>query len=110
MNCCILLHLVRSSVLVLSVFALLPRIAFSQGERATITGTVSDTSQAVVAGAQVTLRNVATNIKTSAESNGSGIYVFPALNPGTYDLTFEKPGFRTRKVSNIPLSTGLRPQ
>ena len=107
MNFCILPHPVRSSVLALCFFVLLPSSAFPQGERATITGTVSDTSQAVVAGAHLTLRNVATNITTTAESNGSGLYVLPALNPGTYDLTFEKPGFRTRKVSNIPLSTGL---
>jgi len=81
--------------------------ACAQGERATITGTVKDSTQAMVPGAHVTLRNVATNITTTAESNTAGIYVFPALNPGTYEMTFEKQGLRTRKVSDIPLSTGL---
>ncbi|MFN7920859.1 MAG: carboxypeptidase regulatory-like domain-containing protein [Bryobacteraceae bacterium] len=80
---------------------------FAQGERGTITGTVTDTSGAVISGAGVTLRNVATNISARTEANAAGIYVFPALNPGTYDVTVEKAGFKTRKVSNIPLQTGL---
>jgi hypothetical protein len=91
----------------ISLLLLFATGAFAQGERATITGTVKDSTQAIVPGAHVTLRNVATNITTTAESNAAGIYVFPALNPGTYELTFEKQGFRTRKVSDIPLSTGL---
>ena len=40
-------------------------------------------------------------------SNNSGVFVFPALPPGTYDLTAEKQGFRAFKVSAIPLSVGL---
>ena len=81
--------------------------AFSQGERATISGTVTDSTQAIVPGTQVTLRNTGTNISKTTQSNSAGIYVFPALTPGSYDVTFEKEGFRTRKVTNIPLSTGL---
>src|SRR4051812_24996051 len=90
-----------------SLLLLFATAAFAQGERATITGTVKDSTQAIVPGAHITLRNVATNITTTAESNTAGIYVFPALNPGTYEITFEKQGFRTRKVAEIPLSTGL---
>ncbi len=81
--------------------------AYPQGERATITGTVTDATGAIIPGAQVTLRNVATNITTTTESNAAGIYVFPALSPGTYEVTVEKQGFRTRKISSIPLSTAL---
>lgn len=91
----------------ISLLAMFATAAYPQGERATITGTVTDTTQAIIAGAQVTLRNVGTNITTTTETNAAGIYVFPALNPGTYDVTFERQGFRTRKVSGIPLSTSL---
>jgi Carboxypeptidase regulatory-like domain len=98
---------IRRSFLYASLLALLAPAAFPQGERATISGTVSDTSQSIIAGARVTLRNVNTNISATTESNTAGIYVFPALNPGTYEVTFEKQGFRPRKVSGIPLSTGL---
>ncbi len=98
---------VRSSALFVSLLALFATAAFPQGERATITGTVWDTTQAIIARARVTLRSVDTNITTTTESNAAGIYVFPALNPGTYEVTFEKEGFRTHKVSGIPLSTAL---
>jgi hypothetical protein len=42
-----------------------------------------------------------------AETNSAGIYTFPALNPGAYDIQIEKQGFRPRRVTNIPLTTGL---
>lgn len=81
--------------------------AFAQGERGTITGTVTDSSGAAVPNAAVTLRNVATNIRFSTESNSAGIYVFPSLTPGNYDVSAERQGFKTRKVTGIPLSIGL---
>jgi hypothetical protein len=80
---------------------------WAQGERATITGTVTDSSGAIVPGAAVTLRNTATNISSRVETNSAGIYTFPALNPGRYEITIEKQGFRPRRVTDIPLSTGL---
>ena len=45
---------------------------------------------------------MATNITAQTESNSSGIYAFPALSPGTYELTFEKEGFRTRPCLGNP--------
>ncbi|MCC6590692.1 MAG: TonB-dependent receptor [Bryobacterales bacterium] len=92
-------------VAVLALFSAATLLA--QGERGTITGTVTDSTGAIVPGASVTLRNLGTNIQTRAESNSSGLYVFPALNPGSYDVTVERAGFRSRKISNIPLTTGL---
>ncbi|MDX1979338.1 MAG: carboxypeptidase regulatory-like domain-containing protein [Bryobacteraceae bacterium] len=80
--------------------------ASAQGERGTITGTVTDTSGGVVAGANVTLRNTGTNIVTTVKANSSGIYVFAALNPGSYDLNVEAQGFKSKRVTNIPLATG----
>ena len=64
--------------------------AFPQGERGTITGTVTDTTGGIVTAATVTLRNVGTNIKTSRVSNAAGLYVFPALTPGTYEVSVEQ--------------------
>ena len=95
------------SIYLSAAFFLLVSTAFPQGERATISGTVSDNTQAIIPGVKVSLKNVATNIMATTESNSAGIYVFPSLSPGSYELTFEKEGFRTRRVSDIPLSTGL---
>jgi len=81
--------------------------AYPQGERATISGTVTDSTQALVEGAAITVRNVDTNVTNHATSNSAGLFVVPALPPGTYELTAEKQGFRAFKVSAIPLSVGL---
>src|SRR5262245_12356154 len=80
---------------------------YGQGERASVTGTVTDATQAVVPGADIAIRNVATNVITRAQSNSEGIYYLPALPPGQYELTAEKQGFRSARVSNIPLSVNL---
>jgi hypothetical protein len=85
---------------------LLTAAAFAQGERGTITGTVTDSTGATVSGATVSLRNTATNIRSTVQANAAGIYVFPALNPGTYELSVEQQGFKSRRITNIPLATG----
>ncbi len=82
-------------------------LLFAQGERATITGTVTDPTGAVVPQATIAVRNEGTNIANRTESNSTGLFVVPALPPGSYELTAEKPGFRPVKISNIPLSVGL---
>ena len=55
---------------------------FGQGERATISGTVTDSTGAVVPQVRVTVRNERTNIVNKAESNSTGLFVVPALQPG----------------------------
>ncbi|MBV9266215.1 MAG: TonB-dependent receptor [Acidobacteriaceae bacterium] len=40
-------------------------------------------------------------------TNSSGLYFITSIPPGTYELTIEKSGFRTAKIENIPLTTGL---
>jgi hypothetical protein len=65
-----------------------------QANRASISGTVTDPSGAVIVGADVTARNVDTNVETTTVSNGDGIYLLPNLPPGTYALTFRKAGFK----------------
>ena len=98
---------VRAFVLPALILGVLTRAAYPQGERGTISGTVTDATQAVVAGAGIAIRNVDTNVTSRTTSNSSGLFVFPALPPGSYDLTAEKQGFRAVKISGIPLSVGL---
>jgi len=78
----------------LSILILCAYSAAGQANRASITGTVTDPSGGVIAGVDVTARNVDTNVETTAVSNGDGIYVVPNLPPGTYALTFRKTGFK----------------
>lgn len=98
----------RASSLLYVVFLLaaVPAV-FAQSERTSITGTVTDSTKAAVPDASVTIRNVGTNIVTHATTNAAGLYFITSLPPGSYELTLEKSGFRTAKVENIPLTTGL---
>jgi hypothetical protein len=67
----------------------------------TITGTVADSSGAVIANATVTATNVATNVSTSRTSSGAGLYTIAPLEPGHYSVTVEAKGFKTLKQENL---------
>jgi hypothetical protein len=61
----------------------------------TISGAVRDPSGAVIPSARVTVTNTATNVSRNSVTNNEGIYAFPALVPGPYEVRVEVPGFRT---------------
>ena len=61
----------------------------------TITGAVRDPSGAVVPNANVTVVNTSTNAVRTTVTNNEGIYAFPALVLGPYEVKIETPGFRT---------------
>jgi hypothetical protein len=63
----------------------------SSGE---IRGTVTDSSGAVLPGVTVTLVNIDTGVKTELTTNASGIYDSVSTRTGTYNVSFEKPGFK----------------
>lgn len=78
---------------------------WAQSNRASITGTVMDTSGAVVAGAAVTATNVDTGVPTKTVSNQDGIYVVPNLPPGRYSVEFKRDGFKTLQRPAITLES-----
>src|SRR5262249_32701750 len=78
---------------------------WAQANRATITGTVTDASGAVVPGADVVVTNVDTGVATKAVSNSDGIYVAPNLPPGKYSVEFTREGFQTLKRAQITLES-----
>ena len=59
-----------------------------------ITGRVTDASGAVIVGAKVTIENVGKKVQRVLETNGSGDYVAPGLEPGLYSVTVEAPNFK----------------
>jgi hypothetical protein len=77
--------------------------AWSQANRASITGTVTDSSGAVIVGVDVVARNVGTNVETTTVTNNDGIYLLPNLVPGTYALTFRKSGFKELVQPSVTL-------
>ncbi len=78
--------------------------ATAQDFRSTLQGTVADPSQASVANAAITLRNVDTGQDRAAVTNADGFYIFQFLLPGTYDLTVKAPGFRTSVEKGVTLA------
>jgi len=85
----------------LGVFILVPGLAAQ--DTASLTGTVRDASGAVVPGATVVLKNVATGITRKQLTNSAGEYVAAAMPPGGYDVTVTAPGFRTYKAEGVIL-------
>ena len=85
------------------LFTLLAVVSPSQDYRGRIQGTVRDTSDAVIAGASVTLHNVNTGISTLRKTNETGHYIFDLVEPGSYSVTIENPGFTKFVQGTVPL-------
>ena len=83
-------------------FLLGPR-AFAQTDTATLSGTVTDTSGAIVPGVIVNVTNSAIGLKQTGASSSEGIYAIPRLPAGTYTLTVKHPGFAPYEMRNIVL-------
>ena len=74
-------------------------ILTAQTGSGTVQGVVRDASSAVVAGATVTMVNTTTMVKFSTTANGVGFFVFPPVQPGSYEITATSPGMETWKGS-----------
>ncbi|MBM3790547.1 MAG: hypothetical protein FJW35_09390, partial [Acidobacteria bacterium] len=94
------------SLSLLLLLLLLPPSADAQVAGARLEGIVRDASQAVVPGATVTATNEGTNISFTSLSNETGFFVFVNLQPGTYTLSGELPGFKRFVNKGIVLKVG----
>ena len=63
-----------------------------------ISGLVTDSSGAAVPGATVTVTNTATRGTRNTTTNGEGLYAFPGLPPGSYQVKVELQGFKTAEI------------
>jgi len=68
-----------------------------------ITGTVTDSTGAVIPGAQVQLTNQATGVQRTAVTDSNGYYSAPELQPGSYDVSVNKDGFASQRLSSVHL-------
>src|SRR3954447_6955129 len=94
----------RANFILALLFVCSLRILSAQST-ASITGTITDSSGAIVPGATVTLVNSETRATVLGKSNDSGIYLVSFLSPGNYSFSVESPSFR-RYVRNLTLVTG----
>jgi hypothetical protein len=84
------------AVVLISLTIFVPATSTAQSTNASVTGTVSDSSGALLPGVTITAENTQTGVVTTTLSNESGAYSFPTLQPGTYRVSGELPGFQTR--------------
>src|SRR5262247_3026020 len=76
---------------------------FAQTTNATLGGTVSDASRALIPGVTVTATNTQTGIVTTVVTNEAGAYNFPSLQTGVYKVTAELVGFQTQTYTDVTL-------
>jgi hypothetical protein len=74
--------------------------------RAVINGTVTDPSGASVAGAKVQLTSPATGLRREFETQSNGIYEFPSLPVGSYDISVSRSGFETYSLTKVDVLVG----
>ena len=87
---------------IILVFVLLAAVSLSaQTFRGTILGTVSDAQGAVVSGAKVTVKNLATGLERTTETSADGSYALPELPAGTYTVTVTQTGFQTSLTKDV---------
>jgi hypothetical protein len=87
----------------LGALALFPVLLPAQTVTATLTGTVTDPSGAVLPGATIVATNQGTHVDYSTESNASGIYTIPFLPIGSYVVAAELTGFKKAVTNPITL-------
>ncbi len=86
-------------VLLLGLFIVFA--AFSQSDRGTITGTVTDSTGAVIANAPVQAKNSQTGVVYSGATSNTGNYTISQLPAGSYELSTSAPGFKNYTRSGL---------
>lgn len=81
---------------------------FAQGTTGSLSGVVTDTSGAVIPGANVTLTNMDTRTARTTPTNAFGIYEFPFAPPGRYDVSVQMKGFSAFRQTGVAV-TGTQP-
>src|SRR5207245_2010019 len=83
---------------------------YAQVTGATLSGTITGPSEAVIPKAQVSVRNTATGVTREVTADTAGFYSVPNLLPGNYEVTVMSPGFSTARQSNVELGVGAQQQ
>lgn len=97
---------VEKSFLVLVIFALFAITALGQGSSGSLSGSVVDPKGAVVAGATVTVKNIATNQENTTQTSNDGTFSVPSLATGVYTATINATGFKQAFVTDIKVDVG----
>ena len=102
----LVLHL---TLFTIAIVSLAPIDSWAQGETTSaILGQVTDSSNAVVPAAIVTVTNRETGLKRTARTDDAGRFNFPQLKPGNYSVRVEAPGFEPQQADNVVSALGQK--
>ena len=82
--------------------------SYAQVAGASITGTVKDSSGAIIPNAQVSITDIATGVNRTVTTDAAGLYSAPNLLPGTYEVRVTATGFSTAVQKGITLTVGMQ--
>ncbi len=90
------------------MFLFFPAMASAQIAGAgNIQGLVTDATGAAIPNAAVTITNEATHVKHTTKTSSAGLYLFPGISQGTYDLSVKAKGFKTFVRTHMVLDVGM---
>lgn len=101
-------HVALLALLAVSVTVWAPVPVSGQVVGATLTGTIVDSSGAVIAGAQISIKEVATGVTREVATDSAGLYSAPNLPAGKYDVTATAAGFSTQVRTGLTLTVGAQ--
>lgn len=94
-------------IVIAALVLIVCQYARAQSDASSLSGTVSDSSGAVVPNAKVTVHNEATQITREAISKDDGNFTIPNLAPGTYSVKVEAPGFQTTALNGVQVDPNI---
>ncbi len=99
---------ISTTLILLSILAVLANGVFAQSNTGSISGIVQDQGGAIIRGATVTVTNVGTNETRTTQSNDEGYYEVPSLATGVYKVVGAATGFQEATVSDARLAVGAK--
>src|SRR6516225_52120 len=95
----------RTLIVALVCICLSPSVARGQEQRGSIEGVIRDASGGVLPGVTVETRSAALGVGSTV-TDGQGVYRFPSLPPGVYEVTATLSGFDAGKAAGVTLELG----
>ncbi len=96
-----------ATLVVMALLALTASSVFAQSDSSGLSGTITDSSGAVVANAKIRIHNDALGTDRDASSNEGGNFTLTNLTPGTYSLHVEAAGFQTTTLNDVRVDPNI---